>query len=607
MGKPSFLFLRFFFGLWLAFSLAQISALADDGIYLESFDPIQQTQIDGALASIDKFELDRVVLMPDPKTEGAESLKVRWRLLKAATAGDPRLVVPSLEELEAIRDGGQFTRLPLKGKYRPLLDSRARRLPIDEKLVGSEIAVVERGEKLKGRRQYVRVLNSPNQEKEIRADIAMDESLLPPEAAKIVRSERLYNHSGLRGYYGLPAALTRQIDYEQRLNDRVENKGVFASILESDLPHEYYPEQRPTFKIFNVDVPFSEAEVLKTGHAPDGVVIEKNGKKLVRFFIHPQSEKLFKKTLKKYKWRQDYWATPTSSHRSLIVWNPKTREAPFGVKTTLDATIGDNLRHLSRGQVERAAATSALINTLDAEELEKRGILFIDEPLGVYLKGFERGYAIRNLPALPKDIDLIPMFSLYSKPFGSPPPIVEMVKASGMSAQEFAEKIIIAPLMKHAAYLAWEQGMVGEPHEQNLLIELKEGMPTGRVFYRDLAGFILNDKLRAAAGKDMSFLPKGVKVSSLKPEYGKPVENALNYLRLSNFYAMKQALAPYYPEITDTWVDETFREYMRQSIKKYTGVDSTSLVDWRRAYKEHISGEGAKCSSRFAQIVGSKE
>ena len=59
----------------------------------------------------------------------------------------------------------------------------------------------------------------------------------------------------------------------------------------------------------------------------------------MRFFIHPQSAKLFRKKLAAYPWHQDFWATPTSSHRSLIVWNPRTSDPPFGVKTTLDATM----------------------------------------------------------------------------------------------------------------------------------------------------------------------------------------------------------------------------------------------------------------------------
>lgn len=255
--------------------------------------------------------------------------------------------------------------------------------------------------------------------------------------------------------------------------------------------------------------------------------------------------------------------------------------------------------------MERAAATSAVIHALDRQRLEEAGILFVDEPLGVYVKDLGVGYAIRELPRLPDGVELMPMFSLYSKPFGGKPPLVEMVENSGLGARAFAESRIIAPLVAHFNRLAWEEGMVGEPHEQNLLLELKNGQPTGRVYYRDLAGFILNEKLRRAAGKDLSMIPPGIQPESLRPEYARPIENALNYLRQSNFYALRRALQPYYPEITDRWLDETFRRHMAAGVRKYTGVDSRDARDWKRAYRERIRAAAPGCRAAF-QLIGGK-
>jgi siderophore synthetase component len=204
------------------------------------------------------------------------------------------------------------------------------------------------------------------------------------------------------------------------------------------------------------------------------------------------------------------------------VWNPKTDEAPFGMKVSLDAKIGGTMRNLSQSQIERSAASSALINTFKNDpSLEKEGIIFQDEPFSVYLKDKKYGFSYRDLPPITsKETEVLPMFSLYSTSAdGGDSPIIKMIRSEISKfpgrdkkevAKEFIEKTIIEPLSRHYTYLSLSQGFVGEPHEQNVSIELKEGMPTGKFYYKDLAGFHINPEMRKAQGLDMSFLPKGI-------------------------------------------------------------------------------------------------
>jgi len=119
---------------------------------------------------------------------------------------------------------------------------------------------------------------------------------------------------------------------------------------------------------------------------------------------------------------------------------------------------------------------------------------------------------------------------------------------------------------------------VGEPHEQNVLVEMKDGKLTGRFFYRDLAGFHIDPKLRAAAGLNMDFVPKDFKQSSLRTDRADLIENVKNYLMHSNFYAMaasvgrsKKGPSPAMVE----WVQQETMKLVAEEIRKYTGHQVT--------------------------------
>ena len=86
------------------------------------------------------------------------------------------------------------------------------------------------------------------------------------------------------------------------------------------------------------------------------------------------------------------------------------------------------------------------------------------------------------------------------------------------------------------------EGLVGEMHEQNILMELRDGVPTKRFWQRDLGGFGVERALRRLAGKSFNELPEGVHERHLGDEV--PLVHLLLriYVQESLAYAVSCAL-----------------------------------------------------------------
>ncbi len=603
-----------------------LAAQAEEGrfaVYIHDFDPPLLAQKQGALKARADLKLSTILLLPTIKVKHGEkngaTLAQRLEMLRESVSGDARFIVPTLKEvteLEAQFNGDEKAIWEfLTKKYKPVdspkndivffLDRESpeflrenpnatltsfnkRHVYFRPKDAGTKVPSALFG----NRSLKIGVPKNAFNSSAVRSEPLLDDIQVSEQVAKYMREKGVYGASEkLASFHSLPKHLVRQLQYEQLLNDRIENLVEFASINENTLPFKYYPESRPVFRLWNVDVPEEKVRILATGKIPENLIyVEIEGKRFVRFFIHPKSRELFSEVLKDYEWRQDFLATPTSSHRSLIAWDPKAPEKAFGVKTSLDAIIGQSRRILSKEQVERASAVSALVNSLDKETLAKEGILFIDEPVGVLVNGKEMGYAVRELVApVSSAHEFIPVFSLYSTPADGVPPIHTMLEKSGLSAREFTEKFLIEPMVRQYSYLSFVEGMVGEPHEQNLLMELKDGQPNGRYYYRDLAGFHIKPDVRRAAGKTMDFMPAGIADSSMRFERANAIDNAITYLHKSNFYALHHALSKKYPEITKEWVEQTFEKHMDLSMQRFAGAEPKGRKFWRTNYKDFLN------------------
>jgi hypothetical protein len=218
--------------------------------------------------------------------------------------------------------------------------------------------------------------------------------------------------------------------------------------------------------------------------------------------------------------------------------------------------------------------------------LEAQGIRVVDEPLGVIRLELGNGFALRELAEPSRGASLVPMFGLYSQRPGREALIHEMIEASGKSAQDFVDRQIIEPLIRHFHFIYWRIGLIGEPHEQNVLMEVQDLKPTGRFFYRDMAGFHLDLSVRARLGTGLEFLPPGIGMASLKLGRARLTDNAVDYLLRSNFYSLQKSVAARYPEVTQDFVEERFRYHMQRQFYKQGGIKTgLQIPDWVAAMK----------------------
>jgi siderophore synthetase component len=411
--------------------------------------------------------------------------------------------------------------------------------------------------------------------------------------------------------------LGQLIHYEQQVNEKVENSNQFATIRRVRLPQEYRPESGAVFKLWTVEVPEDRVALWVTGEAPESrVFVTRGGKRYVKFYVHPHSEELFRKYLPEAKWTQELSAAATSSYRSLIAWGPK--DEPFGVKVSLDATIGQVWRVLKRDQIETSAAISSWLGTVSKKKWEKQGALFLDEPVNGFLKGPDIGFSLRNYPQVKDGHQLMPLFSFYSRDAGAPPAVLQALKraveATGISPQEWVDQNLIEPQIRHFTRMMMEEGVVGAPHEQNVMIELdREGNPTGRFHYRDTGGFSVDAELRRAAGKDLSFIPEGIAHESVLLMKGHPLDAASNYFVNSNFFALRAALQEEYPEISETFIMDRYRKRLVENLQPELGKLPLNLREIRSAIAHRrrmapetvsVRGKDRGCISAFQAIAG---
>jgi siderophore synthetase component len=370
--------------------------------------------------------------------------------------------------------------------------------------------------------------------------------------------------------------LSSFIKDEQGRNDRVENTDVFSSITdEISLDYKYRPDSRSSFPLLVYLVPENEVVVYQTKKDADSFYKNSRGNK-VRFFVHPASQTAFSPYLTHATIENDWQATATSSYRSILAWRSNHPEI-YSLKVSLDVEIGEVSRMLSRAQIERATAVSYLLQETDKNKFAEQGIHFIDEPVSVFLKQYEYGYSIREMPFLPKGNKLVPLFSLYSKADGESL-LQKQIDNQGLSAKQFVLSNLIRPLVEQTFYLGFEHGLIGAPHEQNILVLFKSGKMTSEFYYRDLGSFHINKSLRNLKHLSSDFVPDHFAEKNKPGTKLEIIENIQDYLLSSQFFALKRSLRP--GQISDEWIQKETFKLVQEQILKYTG---SHVSTWQAA------------------------
>lgn len=326
-----------------------------------------------------------------------------------------------------------------------------------------------------------------------------------------------------RDFPGLSPRLARWLDYEQTVNDGLFNDRVLKPFDErsNTVRREFYPELRPVWEQEFTWVP--NRLVRRFGQL-DREIEKMLGVKprpgFTPLFLHPQTYAPHQRFAEKFgRERLPALATPTSSYRSVVVWDSKGRRAPALLKLSIGAIIAWTRRALRENQVARGSMISALFDTISRADRRRLQLDWFSEPAGMIEIESRHGWLLRRVPEFllkRGQSTLAPTFSLISRRGSEPPLLVEWIRQKRRSPGKFVLEQLIEPYVKALAHLFFEEGLQYEGHPQNVLWELnRDEQLTGRIVLRDLADSSVNLSLRLAQEKSIpvlpkSFIPKGV-------------------------------------------------------------------------------------------------
>jgi hypothetical protein len=311
--------------------------------------------------------------------------------------------------------------------------------------------------------------------------------------------------------------LVKWIHREQKLNDRTISKGDYP-IEPTSVPHDFWPELQPVFWLPEFEAPRDQFRLFQNPTRPLPWYFSGSTSDFYSHLVHPLTVRYFlNRDLKGARWRNPrFLATPMASHRTLLVWNPRSNTPPFSVKTSVNLWIGGLNRNVRLKEMRRSVGMSSLFAGIPRADLVKQGVLLLDDPVGLVHKQTNAGLLARDTPSkLGAREEVVPIFSLVASPHERRPRIVDLIESSRLGPTAWVDEFIFTPLIYQAYFLGMTEGLVGEMHEQNILMELRDGKPTKRFWHRDLGGFLVDRDLRRLAHKGFEGLPAGVHESDL--------------------------------------------------------------------------------------------
>jgi hypothetical protein len=345
------------------------------------------------------------------------------------------------------------------------------------------------------------------------------------------------------------------IHQEQNLNDRVTCKGDYP-IEPTSVPSDFWPERQPVFWLPEFEAPRDQFRLLQNQARPLPWFLSGSNGGFFRHLVHPLTVQYFlSREIGNVRWRAArFLATPMASHRTLLVWSPRSNEPPFAVKTSVNLWIGGLNRNVRLKEIKRSVGISSIFAEIPRATLERQGILLLDDPVGIVHKQTNAGLLAREIPSrLGTGEEIVPLFSLVAARNRSRPRIVDLITASRLTPSAWVDKFVFKPLIYQAYFLAMTTGLVGEMHEQNILMELRKGKPTQRFWQRDLGGFGVDRELRRLANKDFENLPAGIHEGDLGENCALLHLLLRMYLQESTGYAIGYALGKHFRVPTENF------------------------------------------------------
>ena len=347
------------------------------------------------------------------------------------------------------------------------------------------------------------------------------------------------------------------IHQEQKLNDRIISKGDYP-IEPTSLPPDFWPELQPVFWLPEFEAPKEQFRLFQNPTRSLPWYLLGSSSESYANLVHPLTlQYLLGRNIKGAKWSSPrFLATPMASHRTLLVWKPRANIPPFAVKTSVNVWIGGLNRNVRLNEIRRSVGFSSLLAGIPTADLARQGILLLDDPVGLVHKQTNAGFLARDTPCkLASEEEIVPLFSLLASGQNGRPRIVHLIVSSGLEPSVWVDKFIFTPLIYQAYFLGMTEGLVGEMHEQNLLLELRDGVPTRRFWQRDLGGFLLDRHLRRLAHKGFEGLPTGIREQHLGRDVSLFHPVLRMYLQQSTGHGISHALRNYFEIPNDDFAE----------------------------------------------------
>lgn len=280
--------------------------------------------------------------------------------------------------------------------------------------------------------------------------------------------------------------------------------GVRAFIHNETRANAVDQRSKAPIKIEHFEIPY-RAIVEHTAYRTNpkihsSLVFEKNGKKFVRWIIHPEDTHWYKEVEKNlieksipYQ-RKSHFTGHLQASRSLVLTDPDTGVS-FSLKTSTNQTGGnwkDKKQHWQDAKEIREVMDHVL--TIREKGPIEHSAVLMDEPMAVGLVELDMAMVVRSLDGIDgTGKRYLPGFSALHEEVGK-----RIALKNGFENPiDFWKKYYAAPLGIALAELAATTGMTYDsPHGQNFLIELDANdKPTGRVVLRDLGDVFMTKKI----------------------------------------------------------------------------------------------------------------
>lgn len=299
-------------------------------------------------------------------------------------------------------------------------------------------------------------------------------------------------------HFGLPTPIVRWTTIEQTKHA----KGLWhPEAFRTDLDPFYLPENQAVFRLPFVELPIDQLQHfekdLSLQPAIQSLLIDSHNMTL-KIFVHPASQDDFKDV----QTNSDFFATTTSSYRTLLVWHKDRPQTPFMVKVSLNKEVMTGMnRQLSASEVRRSLVHQRILREAKLESSQ-----FFEETLGavgplvpgfltpsMIVRQFPQGMLTGSKIWISVGSLLAPSLTRENNFDFRSSLLIQALLRSKLSTEDFVRRYFMVNYLKMVDEAAFDLGINFESHAQNLGLEFTEdGTINNGFILRDFGGMTVN-------------------------------------------------------------------------------------------------------------------